>query len=345
MNNVRLVDVAAHAGVSMKTVSNVVHAYPHIRPATRAKVQAAIDELGYRPHSAARRLATGRTGMLSLAIPVLDIPYFAELARCLADEAARRDYRVLIQQTIAGEKAERAALDVSEAGLVDGILAHPVSLSADEIEQAVARQPIVLLGEGDVPSRFDRVMIDNVKAAREAVDLLVRLGRRRIAFLGVERAPLTPPTVDRIAGYRQGLEEAGLEIDDDLLIPLDGFGSGDALRAIERTLAAGTRFDGIVCRHDGVALGALRALRAAKVRVPDDVALVGWDDDTAGEFLETSLTTVRPDKQMIATTAIDLLIERIEGYDGPGRHVIVPHTIEIRESAPLPASDRGFRDS
>ncbi|MFF1921684.1 LacI family DNA-binding transcriptional regulator [Streptomyces sp. NPDC058221] len=331
----RLADVAALAGVSMKTVSNVVRGHPPVRPATRERVEAAVKELGYRPHSAARRLASGRTGMLSLAMPLIGRPYFAELANKFSEAAAERDYRLLIQQTIAGPQAERDAIDVSETGLVDGILFQPVTLSAAEISRIGGRNhPLVLLGEQEAPPECDRVMIDNVAAAAEAVQVIADLGRRRIAFLGVEPEPLTAATVDRMAGYRAGMRNAGLPVAEERLLPLDGLDTPDGERAVRRAIEEGVRFDGLVCRDDGLAIGALRALRAAGASVPGDVAVVGWDGDAIGAFLETSLTTVSPDMDAIVEKALGFLIERIEGFAGPGRHVIAPHAIVIRESAP-----------
>lgn len=338
--NVRLVDVAAAAGVSMKTVSNVVNDFPHVRPELRARVQAVIDDLGYRPNITARRLVAGRTKMIALAIPEIDVPYFAELARRVSAEAAQYGYRVLIQQTIDGTDAERAAIDVAESGLVDGVLLQPMMLTAEEITLARRRHPLVLLGEGDAPPEVDRAMIDNVAAAHQAVRHLAVSGRSRIAFLGREVGELTPATRDRIAGYRAGLEFSGLQHLPELTLPIAGFSSKNAAMAVQSAIDAGLLFDGIICRDDGIALGALRALRANRIAVPHEVAVVGWDDDRADEFLETSLTSISPDKQELARVAFGMLIDRIEGFDGPGRHVIVPHSLSVRESAPIDADAR-----
>ncbi|RII13040.1 Catabolite control protein A [Streptomyces sp. YIM 130001] len=224
---------------------------------------------------------------------------------------------------------------MSESGLVDGILFQPVTLSAADISTIGGRKhPLVLLGEEEAPPEFDRVMIDNVAAAAEAVAVIAALGRRRIAYLGIEPEPLTAATVDRTAGYRAGMRDAGLPVTKNRLLPLDGLQPSDGERAVRRAIERGLRFDGLLCRDDGLAVGALRALRAADVCVPDDVAVVGWDGDAVGAFLETSLTTVSPDTDAIVGTALDFLTERIEGYTGPGRHVIAPHTIVFRESAP-----------
>lgn len=343
MKRVRLVDVAAHAGVSMKTVANVVNGAPHVREATRQRVQAAVDELGYRAHEAARSLAGRRTGTIGMIVPLLSVPYFAELVSLAVSEAQRRGYRMLIQQTISDPDAERNALTITESGLVDGVLLHPAHLTSDEIAALATRAPVVMLGEGPAPENIDRVMIDNVGAARDATELLIAAGRVRLRFLGRESGPtLTAPTVDRIAGFCQALQRHGLP-DAGAVIEIDGFDPPHGARAVTDLLsgpAGDTRadrpeFDGIVCRDDGLALGALRALRAEGIRVPEDVALIGWDDDLTDDFLETTLSTVRPDKGAIVKNALQMLWERIDGYDGPGRHVIAPHRIVTRESVPV----------
>src|SRR3954451_10931911 len=129
MPNVRLQDVAALAGVSMKTVSTVVHDYPHVSPKMRERVQRAIDELGYRPNMMGRRLATGRTGLLALAVADVTLPYFAELARRVSDMGEAKGYRVLLEQPDGTIEGECAVVSSSEAGLVDGVIFQPSQMS------------------------------------------------------------------------------------------------------------------------------------------------------------------------------------------------------------------------
>ena len=333
MPNVRLQDVAALAGVSIKTVSNVVHDHPVVRPETRDRVQRAIDQLGYRPNLRGRSLATGRTGMLTLAFPSLLNPYFAELAHVFSAVAAERGYRLLLEETGAEEDGERQALSGREAGIVDGVLLHPQRLSPVQIAQLSADLPLVLLGEEPAPIGNDRVMIDNVVAVGDAVRHLIGLGRRRIGFLGHEQDRLSHTSQIRLAGYQQALQLAGLELDGKLLIPSPGDAAG-AERALSAALDDGLRIDGLICRHDLIAVGALRALAARDIAVPDRVAVIGWDDITLAAELSPSLTSVQPDLSALAGRALDLLAERIDGYAGIGRHEIVGHRLAVRESAP-----------
>jgi len=334
MRGPRLQDVAERAGVSMKTVSNVVRNYAHVSPQMRERVQKAIDELGYRPNVMARRLATGRTGLIALAFADVGIPYFAELARVASRTAQSVGYRVLLEETDATLDGERALMASSEAGLVDGMLFQPSAMSSSEIAQHRSDIPIVLLGETPAPLTIDRVMIDNVAAAREITRHVIAPGRRRIAFVGHESKSLSETSHQRILGYQEALQDAGITPDPGLLVATDSVSAADAVAAVRKALDGGLDVDGIVCRDDLAALGTLRALQERGIRVPVDVAVTGWDDTRLSAVTFPSLTTVSPDLPALVGRALELLIERIEGYDGVGRHEIVPHRIVTRESAP-----------
>lgn len=323
----RLADVAARAGVSSKTVSNVIHAYPHVSAEMRDRVQAAIDELGYRPNLTARRLATGRTGMIALALPWIDQPYFAEMSRHIGEEAAQRGYRVLFEQTANSIDLERAVLRDREEGLVDGIIFHPVMIGTLEFARLQRDTPLVLLGESAIPLTTDHVMIDNVRAAREGVELLLNMGRRNIAFLAVIRDDITGSTQLRLQGYEEALVHAGVAPNPELVLRSEGWTVDEATWALSEALDAGMSIDAVFCRDDTFAAGALRALHRAGRRVPEDVAVVGWDDTPLAHCSIPGLTTIAPDKQGIARVALDLLQERMSGYRGVGRHRIVDHSI------------------
>lgn len=338
MRRVTLQDVATHAGVSMKTVSNVVRGYEHVSPAMRERVQAAIDELGYRPNVRGRSLATGRSGMIALAFPDMRWPYFAELAHVFARVCADRGYRLLLEETGATAEGERSVLSDRDAGLVDGLIVQPQALTATELDALRQGTPVVFLGEDPQPPGADQVAIDNVAAAEQAVAHLLALGRRRVGFVGHETGALSRTSRLRLDGYRRSLENAGIAVDESLLIPRD---AGDALgaeQAMGAALDAGLRVDALLCRDDPAAIGALRALRVRGFDVPGDVALVGWDATVLSASTVPSLTSVAPDTHALATTALDLLLERIEGTDLPGRHLTVGHTLLVRESAPDPAA-------
>ncbi|MDN3495308.1 LacI family DNA-binding transcriptional regulator [Planococcus sp. APC 4015] len=331
---VRLQDVAEHAGVSMKTVSNVVRNYEHVSVATRERVQQAIDELGYRPNMMGRRLATGRTGLLALAFSSVTVPYFAELSRAVSAAAGGLGYRVLLEETDGTLEGERAVITSSESGMVDGILFQPSMMSSVEISRHRGDVPIVILGEGAAPLPFDRVMIDNVAAAYDATRHLLSLGRRRIGFAGHEPGELSATSVQRLAGYQQALEEHGIRPDPGMLFPSAEISASGAVHGVGSGLDAGVRIDGLMCRDDLAAIGALRALSERGFAIPDDVAVTGWDNIELSRVMYPSITSVAPDLDGLARRAVEMLIERMGGYSGIGRHELVDYELLVRESAP-----------
>jgi DNA-binding LacI/PurR family transcriptional regulator len=335
MNRVTLQDVADRAGVSMKTVSNVVRGYRHVSPGMRERVQAAIDELGYRPNRTGRSLATGRSSMLGLAFPDLRRPYFAELAHMFARVAESRGYRLLLAETGATADGERSVLHDREAGIMDGMVMQPQVLAARDLVGARGLRVLAEEHDGHAAPQTVQVAIDNVAAAREAVEHLLRLGRRRIGFLGHETDRLSWTSTLRIEGYRAALDDAGLPVDPSLLVPRRQDGDArDAEEALSAALDAGLELDGLLCRDDLAAIGALRALRRHGLDVPADVAVIGWDAIELGASTAPSLTSVAPDTRALAERALDLLLDRLDGLEVPGRHVTVGHTILFRESAP-----------
>ncbi|MDM4762145.1 LacI family DNA-binding transcriptional regulator [Galbitalea sp. SE-J8] len=337
MPRVRLEDVARVAGVSMKTVSNVVRDYPHVSAATRQRVESAIAALGYRPNISARQLATGRTGMIALAFSDVSLPYFAELARVVAHAAGERGFRVLLEQTDADLDRERQILSAREAGLVDGLLFQPARMSSAEIAEHRQDLPLVLLGEESAPITVDRVMIDNPAAAAEATRHLLALGRRRLGFVGHEVSGLSRTSTLRLAGFQSALEGAGLAVDPALLVATDEISARSAAQAVGAALASGVRVDGFVCRDDLAAIGTVRAVHEAGLRVPHDIAITGWDDISLASMTHPSITSVAPDVRALVETALDLLADRLGGFDGLGRHQLIGHRLVVRESAPAVA--------
>lgn len=334
MARVTMQDVAAHAGVSMKTVSNVVGGYARVSEKLRARVEQSIDELGYRPNVLGRRLATGRTGLVALAFADVGMPYFAELARQSSRSAQDFGYRLLLEETDGTLEGEREVVASSEAGLVDGFLFQPSVMSSAEVARHRGDLPIVLLGEAAAPLTMDRVMIDNEAAAMDATNHLLALGRRRIGFVGHEMQGLSNTSRLRISGYQQALENAGLEPRPELLVATPAVAASEAARHVGAAIDAGVEFDALVCRDDLAAIGALRAAQERGLRVPHDIAITGWDDIAMSAVTYPSITTIAPDMEFLVRRALELLVERIEGYDGMGRHVIAPHHLVVRESAP-----------
>ncbi|MFI7577939.1 LacI family DNA-binding transcriptional regulator [Micromonospora sp. NPDC049497] len=332
----RLKDVAERAGVSVKTVSNVVNGYVHVKPDTRARVEEAIAELNYRPNLSARNLRKGRTGVIALAVPELDIPYFAELARHVVTAAAELGWTVLIDQTGGGREQERVVASGITEHLIDGLIFSPLALTAGDLA-GLDGTPMVLLGERVDHGPYDHVGIDNVAAAREITAHLIGLGRRRIAAIGSQRTPEGASARLRLAGYAAAHADAGLDVDEALVAPAPAWHRAEGAVAMRSLLSLPVRPDAVFCFNDTLALGALRALHEAGLRVPDDVAVAGFDDIEDGRYSVPTLSTVAPDKERIARLAVELLANRIDGdRTAPPRELPAPYHLELRESTQGP---------
>jgi DNA-binding LacI/PurR family transcriptional regulator len=326
-------DVATLAGVSIKTVSNVVNGYAHVSAATRERVQNALDSLNYRPNLSARSLRGGRSGLIALAVPELDAPYFAELSRHVVRAAEARGWTVLIDQTDGLAEREQLVLDGIRAHLIDGVIFSPLASGVPELTARRDTTPMVLLGERVSNGPADHVVIDNVAAAQEAVAHLVDLGRLRIAAIGEQHRRSAGTARLRSKGYAAALRAGGLLPDPDLVRSTESYHRADGAAAMTELLALSAPPDAVFCFNDLMALGALHTLHARGVRVPDDVALMGFDDIEEGRYSTPTLSTVRPDKSAIAEAAVDLLARRLAGgVAEPPRGVNVPYEIVQRQS-------------
>ncbi|QAY70763.1 LacI family DNA-binding transcriptional regulator [Xylanimonas protaetiae] len=324
-------DVAVAAGVSVRTVSNVVSGAAHVAPRTRERVLRAIEQLDYRPSEFARSLRVGRSGLVGLMLPELDTPYFADITRTLVGEGSRHGLTVVIDQTEGDRNRELAWIErTTHGGLFDGLILSPLALRPGDVGLFPRDSPVVFLGEDEFPG-FDHVMVDGAAAARDAVTHLVDAGRRRIAVIGAER-PGRGTSAQRLDGWRDALARADVPADPELVGYVSGFTRTEGYRAMHELLDRGP--DAVFCFSDPLALGAMRALYERKVRVPDDVAVVGFDDIEDGRFSAPSLTTISPDKALLARTTFRRLTARLEGSRDDPETVIVPHRLVVRESSP-----------
>ena len=332
-----LKDVAQQAGVSVRTVSNVVNGYVYVAEETRRRVQSTIDALGYRPNLLARNLKQGRSAIIGLVVPELDVPYFAELARLIIAEARGHGYTVLIDHTDGDEERERElVLDNSRAVNFDGLIVSPLALAASDLVERRSSTPLVLLGERFSASSaehvaIDHVAIDNVAAAREAAEHLIGLGRTRIAAVGVQEGSGTAKL--RTRGFSEAFRRAGLAVDESLLVSTEHYHRSDGARAMAGLLDRDTPPAAVFCFSDLLALGALREALSRGLRVPEDLAIVGFDDIEDGRYSTPTLTTVAPDKAQLARSAVGQVLARVQGdQDATPREIVTPYRLDVRES-------------
>ena len=312
-------DVARVAGVSIKTVSNVINDYPHVRPGTRERVIEAIGQLDYRPNLSARGLRSGRTGVIGLAVPSLRENYFAELADSVIRAAEKRGLGVMVEQTSGQRDAELRVVSGSRPHFLDGLLFSPVSLGQDDAGALNHDVPLVLLGERIFGGPTDHVTMHNTSSAQAAVEHLLSIGRRRIALVGadLDASDEANSASLRLKGYLRALEQAGIDIDPTLVRPtaMSKWNRTGGAEATHRMVREGVSFDAVFALSDTMGLGVLRALREEGLRVPDDVAVMGFDNIDESRYSVPSMTTVDPGRDEIAAIAVDRLIERIGEKD------------------------------
>lgn len=332
----RLKDVAARAGVSVRTVSNVVSGSAPVAEATRVRVQAVLDELGYRPNLAARNLRAGRTGLIGLAIPELYSPYFGELASLLVAAAQQRSWTVVIEQTFGDPEAERRFFEGAGGRLVDGLIISPWALGPQELKVDARSMPVVLLGERHPQGLADRVAVDNVLAADEATTHLLQGGRRRIAAIGVQPHLRNETARQRLEGYHRALRRAGLAFDPALERPVEALHRQDGAQAMASLLETDVRPDAVFAFSDELALGVLHVAHEHGLRVPEDLAIVGFDGVEDARYSHPPLTTVAPDKKQIAERALQCLGDRIyspAAASVPPLDIVVRHELCVRASS------------
>jgi DNA-binding LacI/PurR family transcriptional regulator len=325
-------DVAALAGVSPKTVSNVITGTVAVRPETRARVEAALAELDYVPNLSARSLRNGRSGVIALTLPELSSAYSADLARWFVELARERGLVVQLEQTGTDPEQERTLVSRARAHLVDGLVLNPVSLSASVLASTAGLPPTVVIGEVE-PEHVDQVHVDSRAAARELTDLLLAHGHRRIALVGAALpGAATATSLQRQRGHEDALRAAGLTPDPAMHVPLPAWTTSVAATTFDAWLDGRDLPDAVFAFTDSIAFGVLHVLAARGVRVPEDVSVVGFDDVDGAAYAIPALTTVSFDRRAFAGAALDLLERRIADRSAPPSTTVVPHRVVARAS-------------
>ncbi len=332
-----LKDVAERCGVSIKTVSNVVNGnLARVSPQTAERIRASLAELNYLPNLAARHLRKGQAGAIAIAIPDLANPYFSSLCETVMSAADRRGYTVLIEPTAGDRHLERLALKGLSRHVIDGMILIPLALDMDDIQSDGPAVPVVLLGERLFAAALDHVAIDNVAAARVATQHLIDLGRRRIGAIGAPVDAGEGMALLRLQGYREALQNAGHEVAPELIAPgpLSAvlYNRASGVEAMRYLLDLGTPLDAVFCFNDLLALGAMKALHLAGRRIPDDVAVIGFDDIEDSRYAIPSLSTITPDRDAIAEAALTSLEARIHHDEAPPRLLQPPFHLTVRGS-------------
>lgn len=314
-------DVARRAQVSVASVSRVLNRLDNVSEETRARVAEAVRELGYVPHAGARSLSLSRTNAIGVVLPDFHGEFFSEIVRGMDREASRRGYMLLLSNVHAGSEQSANAMRAMR-GRVDGLIVLAPHLSEDELAAALpGGTPAVLINTRDTVGGHPGVRLDNPAGARAVAEHLVALGRKRIVHIAGASGNIEAQ--ERADAFRSAIEaQDGVSVE---LVEGD-FTEELGEAAIEALLRSGQAFDAVFAANDMMAIGALQALRRAGLRVPDDVAVVGFDDVPLARHL--GLTTVRVRIAELGERALDRLVSVLAGEeDSNGQELHMPKLV------------------
>ncbi|KQT01071.1 LacI family DNA-binding transcriptional regulator [Cellulomonas sp. Leaf395] len=335
MRRPTLADVGAVAGVSAKTVSNVMLGRREVSEATRLAVLAAVAEVGYEVNLAGRGLVSGQTGRIAVVVPNVYQPYFAELAERLILALEPHGYTTMLRIANGGAAELDAVLGAAVSN-VDGVIYCP-HFRPDHDGSLQPRRPVVQLGGAPTP-HWDCVVMGEFAGAEAMTRHLLESGRRRIALVW-NSSPGDKPGGDRFEGHLAALRAHGVERDDALFVAgSDWDRRASGYEAMVGLLRSGASFDAALCVNDAIAVGALRALRRHGLRVPQDVAVTGFDNTDEGEFTVPSLSSVSPRQEEMVEHAVAMLLDRIAGDAVPPREVHTGADLVLRASSRLQPS-------
>ncbi|GAA4055709.1 LacI family DNA-binding transcriptional regulator [Actinomadura miaoliensis] len=334
---VTIADVASHAQVSTTAVSKVIRNAYGVSPAMRDRVQAAIAELGYRPHAAARALR-GRTFTIGVMLPDIRSPFFAELLDGLTEHLADTDYQAIMIQGGLTQRSEERAINALVDRPVDGILMVAPLAARTRLERVAADIPTVVLGRHERSAAYDTVCDDDDTGARLAVEHLISLGHRRIAHIAHRDNSRARPAdllhVIRAETYDRVMREHGLA--DEIAVVTTSYSAEGGYQGACELLGRDPRPTAIFAGADQAAVGALGAAHEAGLAVPADLSVVGYDNIQLAALPNIALTTVDQDGAVMGRTAARLLLERIEGRTSALRFSVTPSLIVRRSTAAPP---------
>ena len=334
---VTMSDVARLAGVSVMTVSNVLNDRPYVKTSTRDRVLAAVAELGYEINLSARHLRSGQTGTVGLIVPRFSHPYFAELADALASELTARGRHLAVEQSEASREHELAALSRARLQRYDAIVLSVAGLEREELATLAESPPVVLLGEREMPARFDHLQLANIEGARLATTRLLDSGARRVAVVGGDLQRDDATARLRTDGWIAAHEERGLPVDERLVLSDGRYSAEEAHDAVIAAHAAGLDPDGYFAITDDIATGVLAALHRLGRAVPEEIGVVGYDNLVASAWTVPALTTIDAGRAEVARTIADLIERRIADPSASPRHLVGQVRLIERDSvAPLP---------
>jgi DNA-binding LacI/PurR family transcriptional regulator len=329
-------DVAKRANVSTATVSRIVNGQDNVSPEMRQRVLEAIEALGYRPSRVARQLRTKGTSVIGLIISDIQNFFYTSLTRGVEDIASRNGYSLILCNTDEDPKRERVYLEVMHEENVAGIILASATESEHDARLLGGRIPVVALDRLIRDVQLDTVLVDNIGGAKTAVAHLLSLGHHRLGAI-IGQGNITS-SIERQVGYEQALTEAGYAVDPTLIRTADLRQVEDSRRATLELLALPSRPTALFTGNALITMGALSAVHEVGLRMPDDIALVSFDDVPGGDLLAPALTVIRQPTNMLGKTAVELLLARIADPKRSPVEIRMEAELVIRDSCGAKAS-------
>ncbi len=324
--------VAEHSKVSIATVSRVINNDPKVSRETVLKVQASIAALEYKPNRVAQRLrsSNSKTKLLGLIIPDIQNPFFVDVVRGVEDYAYQNNFAVMIGNFGQDEKKEKLYLDIFQSENIDGLIVAPIHGKDKGIENLVKKDiPVVCIDRGLTEIDVDVVKVDNETGAFNAIEHLLSIGHRRIAFISGNFK--IPTYIERLSGYKKALEKYGVSYDDNLVFARNsdyksGFEIANKILELEQRPTA------IFSGNNLLTLGALEAIHAQNIRIPEEISIIGFDDMPWSISLNPPLTAVRQPGFDMGRKAAEMLYERIVNPSKEKENVILKTELMLRKS-------------
>ncbi|MFW5985865.1 MAG: LacI family DNA-binding transcriptional regulator [Halanaerobiales bacterium] len=322
-------DVAEKADVSIATVSRVLNDQISVSPDTRKKVQIAIKELDYQPNYLGRNLRRAETKMILVILQNISNPFYSKVVRGIEEMGHRQEYNIMICNTDSDPERERTYLELLVNRLVDGVILMEPEIDGFELSQISKNYPVVQCCEYKEELDVSHVSIDNVAAGYTAVNHVLSLGHTRIGMISGYNRLLSAK--QREEGYKKALEEAGIDYDPGL-IKLGSYGYTGGLRAAKELLAMKDRPTAIFAISDITAIGAIKAIKEKGLKVPDDMAVVGFDNTSIASMYEPGLTTISQPRFDMGKIAMKVLLKLIKSEENEPESIYLEHELIIRES-------------
>ncbi len=330
----KILDVAKLAGVSVATVSRVMNGVESVQPSSVEAVNRAIEELQYKPNSIGRNLRRAETNRILVLQPSIANPFFSRVVRGIEAEAREAGYQIMLCDSDNDPDREQMYLDMLECRVADGAIFITSCKEPSAYKSIAQRHPVIHCCEFYDDNTLSSVTMDNVAAAKDAIEYLIGAGHRRIGFLSAYNKYLT--VGQRYRGYLQALEGAGITADPALCLETGPIHDDQIWDQTLKCAAGFARMKNpptaIFCSSDMVAIAAIHALKAEGLRVPEDISVMGFDDIDIASLFDPGITTVYIPKHAIGRDAFRLLLKRREHPGSPTERIIAEHSVVVRSS-------------